>query len=137
MRFLATGAMVHESIAEAFRERWGPRIIPMYHTTEAGAISCDRKGLAPETVGKALEGVELRLDDARPDGTQPIWVRSPAVAQRSVGSLVVAPAGGKGRAPVGSLDAEGTKSRAALFGLHSERGSEQRASTTPAATLGK
>ena len=36
-RFLATGAMVHESIAEAFRERWGPRIIPMYHTTEAGA----------------------------------------------------------------------------------------------------
>lgn len=37
----------------------------------------------------------------------------------------------------GSLDADGAKSTAALFRLHSERGSEQRASITPAATLGK
>lgn len=106
-RFLATGSLLHEATAEAFRERWGPRIIPMYHTTEAGAVSCDRKGLAPETVGKPLEGVEVRLDEARPDGSHPIWVRSAAVASKAAGSILMPSKDGHKRAPVGSLDSEG------------------------------
>ncbi len=108
-RFLATGAQLGEATSEAFRARWGPRVIPIYHTTEAGAICCDRKGLAPDTVGKPLEGVEIRLDDARPDGTSPIWVRSGAVARRSVGSLGAPPAtaGSSKKTSIGSIDSEG------------------------------
>jgi long-chain acyl-CoA synthetase len=86
-RFLATGAPLSTATAEAFRERWGVRIIPMYHTTEAGAISCDRKGLAPETVGKTLPGVDLRLGPADAEGRSPIWVRTASAAQRSVSTL--------------------------------------------------
>ncbi len=86
-RFLATGSLLSEAVADAFRVRWGVRVIPMYHTTEAGAVSCDRKGLAPETVGKALPGVELRLGPPDGEGRSPIWVRSEAIAKNSVGTL--------------------------------------------------
>lgn len=114
--FLATGSTLSEATAESFRERWGVRIIPMYHTTEAGAISADRKGLAPETVGKPIPGVELRMGTADAEGRSPIWVRSGAVAAHSVGSLSgAAHAEKKGKksaakaitTPVGSLDTDG------------------------------
>jgi long-chain acyl-CoA synthetase len=105
-RFLATGATLSEAVSEAFRARWGPRVIPMYHTTEAGAISCDRKGLAPETVGKAMEGVEMRLEEVGPNGASAIWVRSGAVSQQAVSAMVGNGAGQK-KVPVGGVDPEG------------------------------
>jgi long-chain acyl-CoA synthetase len=114
--FLATGSVLSEATAEAFRERWGVRVLPMYHTTEAGAISVDRKGLAPETVGKPIPGVELRLGTADSEGRCPIWIRSGAVATHWVGSLsnaVSAAPEKKGKktaaqpTPVGGIDAEG------------------------------
>lgn len=86
-RFLATGSLLSEAVADAFRSRWGVRIIPMYHTTEAGAVSCDRKGLAPETVGKPLPGVELRLGPPDSEGRCPIWVRADSIAKNAVGTL--------------------------------------------------
>jgi len=86
-RFLATGAPLSTATADAFRERWGVRIIPMYHTTEAGPISCDRKGLAPETVGKLLPGVSLRLGPADAEGRSPIWVRTASAALHSVSTV--------------------------------------------------
>jgi long-chain acyl-CoA synthetase len=116
--FLATGSLLSETTAESFRERWGVRVLPMYHTTEAGAISVDRKGLAPETVGKAIAGVDLRMGPPDAEGRCAIWVRSGAVASHSVGSLS-APTQGQGEkkgkkgatklaaTPVGSIDAEG------------------------------
>lgn len=116
-RFLATGAQLSEATATAFRERWGVRVLPIYHTTEAGAISCDRKGLEPETVGKPIAGVELRMGEPDSAGRTPIWVRSGAIARQSVGSMMAvqpAPAakGKKAKAeprqvPIGSFDAEG------------------------------
>ncbi|MCS6913473.1 MAG: acyl--CoA ligase [Myxococcota bacterium] len=108
-RFLATGQTLGEATSEAFRLRWGPRIISFYHTTEAGAVCCDRKGLAPDTVGKPLEGVEVRLEEPLGDGASPIWVRSRAVATRWVGSwssVAAERAPGK-KVPIGSVDAEG------------------------------
>jgi len=116
-RFLASGAHLNSAVADLFLDRWGVRILPMYHTTEAGAISVDRRGLAPESVGKAIAGVDLRMGPARDDGKCPIWIRSGAVAQNSVGTLSLiqqAPAAGKKAAAakpqpvaVGSIDAEG------------------------------
>lgn len=86
-RFLATGSQLSTIVAESFRERWGVRVLPMYHTTEAGAISIDRKGLEPETVGKPISGVELRTGVPDEQGRCAVWVRSGAVAQSTVGSV--------------------------------------------------
>ena len=112
--FLATGSTLSETTAESFRERWGVRVLPMYHTTEAGAISVDRKGLAPETVGKAISGVDMRMGSPDAEGRSAIWVRSGAVAAHSVGSLST-PADKKSKkgpvkviaTSVGSIDADG------------------------------
>jgi len=104
-RFLATGSLLSEAVADAFRSRWGVRVIPIYHTTEAGAVSCDRKGLAPETVGKPLPGVELRLGPADSDGRSPLWVRSPAAARNSVGTFTSA-----GQPPAQSRRSQGSQS---------------------------
>jgi long-chain acyl-CoA synthetase len=123
-RFLATGSLLSEAVADAFRVRWGVRVIPIYHTTEAGAISCDRKGLAPETVGKALPGVDLRLGPADGDGRSAIWVRSESVAKNSVGTVSTAlqqtPASPRrGKASGSSADA---KSSAVAIGGFDEEG---------------
>jgi long-chain acyl-CoA synthetase len=112
-RFLSAGSPLAEATAEAFRERWGVRLISMYHTTEAHAVACDRKGLAPESVGKAVDGVEVRVlpsERQRGAGTGAVWVRSKAVAPRFIaGEGATELRGGSGRSevPIGGVDASG------------------------------
>ena len=86
-RFLATGSKLPQQIADEFRQRYGIRTLPIYHTTEAGAISLDRKGMMPETVGKPISGVELKLGEPDENGQSSVWVRSKAVALHSVGPM--------------------------------------------------
>jgi long-chain acyl-CoA synthetase len=125
-RFLASGSLLNKATADSFRERWGVRLLPMYHTTEAGPITVDRKGLEPDTVGKPLPGVDLRMGPADDEGRSPIWVRCGGVSRHAVGSFASineareareargdAPAEKKGRGdrkpavPIGAIDAEG------------------------------
>ena len=79
---------------------WGARILSLYHTTEAHAISIDRKGTSPETVGKAVDGVEVRID-----ARGAVWVRSAAVARVSIGPGMVARKGSQ--VAVGEVDKDG------------------------------
>lgn len=113
-RFLATGAQLPAAVAESFRERWGIRVLPLYHTTEAGVVSLDRKGLAPETVGKPISGVELRMGTPDAVGRSPIWIRSQAVALHSVGPMShIKPGDSRTKkpevraVPIGGIDADG------------------------------
>jgi long-chain acyl-CoA synthetase len=104
-RYLSGGSELPEATSEAFKNRWGVRILPAYHTTEASLIALDRKPTIAGTVGKPIDGVELRTDGKAGAETAPIWVRSKAVARQSIGH-------GAGRArngevPVGGLDAHG------------------------------
>jgi long-chain acyl-CoA synthetase len=110
-RYLAAGSRLDEATAEAFRERYGIRLMSAYHTTETGLISVDTSSKAPESVGKIIEGVDLRLTDhegkkigATDKGV--LWVRGKSVAPRSIGPYEVPPAKG-GRVPVGGRDADG------------------------------
>jgi long-chain acyl-CoA synthetase len=105
-RYLSGGSALPESTAESFRERWGVRILPVYHTTETSVIACDKKGQTPGSVGKAIDGVELRIDRAHPtaDGDSPVWVRSKAAARATIGAPV---RGRNGDVPVGGFDAQG------------------------------
>jgi long-chain acyl-CoA synthetase len=115
-RFLAAGSPLSEATAEGFRERWGVRVLSMYHTTEAHAVAVDRKGLAPESVGKPLDGVEVRIgprERGRVGDGGPVWVRSKAVSSRAIGSGgengASAGRGAKAKREVaiGSVDADG------------------------------
>jgi len=116
-RYLSGGAALAESVAESFRERWGIRVIPAYHTTETGLVACDKKSGAEgsDSVGKPIDGVEVRIGDGKPKGKDgdpngPVWVRSKSVAVRSVGAStkIRAAVAAKGaETPVGSADDKG------------------------------
>ena len=51
-RYLSAGSLLSEATADAFKDRWGIRIVPVYHTTETSTIACDKKEPRPGSVGK-------------------------------------------------------------------------------------
>jgi acyl-CoA synthetase (AMP-forming)/AMP-acid ligase II len=88
-RFLSSGSALPASIAEAFYERFGIRLLSCYHSTQAGPLALDRTGKDPESVGRSFEGVELRVAGPKGDrlpasAAGPIWVRSRALSVVSV-----------------------------------------------------
>jgi len=88
-RYLSAGSNLAEATAEAFKDRWGIRITPVYHTTETSTIACDKKEPRPGSVGKVVEGVEVRIGDpSSKNGTGetdgPVWVKSKSVARKSM-----------------------------------------------------
>ena len=95
-RYLSGGSALSDAVAESFKERWGLRIIPAYHTTETGLVACDKKPPADagSSVGKAIEGVEVKIGppptsdnkEAPASDAGPLWVRSKSVATRAVGT---------------------------------------------------
>jgi long-chain acyl-CoA synthetase len=111
LRFLAAGGQLEDSTAEAFRERYGVRLMNAYHTTETGAVAIDLTMKTPESVGKPLSGMEVRLSST--DGGKlttgdlgVIWVRGPSVAERAIGPYAVPPSR-SGRVAIGSRDPDG------------------------------
>ncbi len=110
-RYLAAGGRLDESIAEAFREKYGVKLMSAYHTTETGAVAIDLTSKSPESVGKVLGGMEVRLTNTDggklPAGERGvIWVRGVSVSERAIGPYVVPPSR-NGRVPIGGRDADG------------------------------
>ena len=102
-RYLSAGSPLAEATAEAFKERWGIRIIPMYHTTETATVSCDKKEPRPGSVGKVIDGVEVRIGDGKNSEEGAIWVRGKSISR----SVIPAPRVRDGEVPVGSVDERG------------------------------
>jgi long-chain acyl-CoA synthetase len=102
-RYLSAGSLLAEATAEAFKERWGIRIIPMYHTTETSTVACDKKEPRPGSVGKVIEGVEVRIGDGKTSEEGAIWVRGESIAR----SVIPEPRVRDGHVPVGSIDDKG------------------------------
>jgi long-chain acyl-CoA synthetase len=110
-RFLAAGSRLEAKEAEAFKERYGIRLMAAYHTTETGPIAIDTSTKYPESVGKVIDGVDVRVaagDGGKlPSGEKGlIWVRGQQVALRSVGPYELPPSR-SGRVPVGGRDKDG------------------------------
>jgi long-chain acyl-CoA synthetase len=104
-RYLSAGSALPEATAEAFKARWGIRIVPMYHTTETSTIACDRKEPRPGSVGKPIDGVDVRIGAAKLAAGEagPIWIKSKSVSRASMPAIR-----GRGEAvPVGGLDDKG------------------------------
>jgi long-chain acyl-CoA synthetase len=74
--FLSAGAPLPASTSRRFRERFGRPIHTFYGCSECGGIAYDRAGAAVErgTVGQAMEGVSVTIDDGR------LSIASPSVA---------------------------------------------------------
>ena len=79
--FISAGAPLPAQTSRRFRERFGIDIHSFYGCSETGGITYDRRGGSVErgTVGTALDGVELSIENAR------LTVRGDAV---SCGSFV-------------------------------------------------
>jgi long-chain acyl-CoA synthetase len=79
------GSRVPEGVARAFKKRFGVPLLPQYGTTEFGTITVafeDSSDRCPDSVGRPLAGVEVRLGEdpqepAPPGAPGRIWVRSP------------------------------------------------------------
>jgi long-chain acyl-CoA synthetase len=91
-RYLAAGSRLDQAVADDFHDKYGVRLLSCYHSTEAATVTLEDTGKHPTTVGKPIDGVEVRITS--PDGsaikaTKPsdglIWVKSKTLSPKSIG----------------------------------------------------
>jgi long-chain acyl-CoA synthetase len=93
-RFLSGGSKLEADVAQAMLDEYGVRLISCYHTTETGIIALDTPGKNADSVGKPLDGVDLRFSPPgkkKADKTSKqggIWVKSAALSPRSIGPFM-------------------------------------------------
>jgi len=109
-RYLSSESPLPTAIAEAFYERFGVRPLSLYHSTQAGPVAIEGTGKDPESVGRAFDGVEIRVTAANgakstAGAPGPLWVRSRALSSLSVPKMRLPSRGDD--VPVGGTDAEG------------------------------
>jgi long-chain acyl-CoA synthetase len=109
-RYLSSGSTLPPSIAEAFHNRFGIRLISCYHSTQAGPLAIDRPGKDPGGVGKPFEGVELRVASPKgeklgPAESGPVWARSKALSMLVVPKIHLPKR--DGGVAIGDVDGEG------------------------------
>jgi long-chain acyl-CoA synthetase len=118
-RYLAAGSKLEERVADDFAREYGVRILSCYHSTEAATITLEDSGKYPTTVGKPIDGVEVKV--TAPDGKTVsggkeglIWVKSKTLSPKSIGPFDAEEAsGGKsaarasGMVTIGSIDKSG------------------------------
>jgi acyl-coenzyme A synthetase/AMP-(fatty) acid ligase len=89
-RFLCGGSPLDIEVAEAMEKLYEVRLMSCYHSTETGVVSLDLDGKNPATVGKVLEGSEIRFtkvkgSKSRSTKSGAIWFRSPGLSPVSIG----------------------------------------------------
>jgi long-chain acyl-CoA synthetase len=120
-RFLSGGSKLEADVAQAMLDEYGVRLISCYHTTETGVIALDVQGKNADSVGKTLDGLELRFtapkskkaaagnnSSAATAKQGVIWVRSPALSPLSIGPFKEENARVKGKeVGIGESDGDG------------------------------
>jgi len=89
-RFLSSGSTLDVDIAKTFTEKYGVDLISCYHATEAGVIAMDRAAESPDTVGKPVEGMEVKLTTDKGGKVKSgdegvIWLRAASLSSSSIG----------------------------------------------------
>jgi long-chain acyl-CoA synthetase len=115
-RFLAAGSRLDQAVADEFFEKYGVRLWSCYHSTEAATVALDDTGKNPTSIGKPIDGVDVRItaQDGKPvaagkDGL--LWVKSRSLSPQAIGPYddeadrVRVRAGGV--AAIGELDKQG------------------------------
>ena len=116
-RFLAAGSRLDQLVADEFFEKYGIRVLSCYHSTEAATVTLEDTGKYPTTVGKSIDGVDVKITG--PDGKAAaskdglIWVKSKTLSLKSIGPFdadappTPAPARASGMVAIGSIDKSG------------------------------
>jgi acyl-CoA synthetase (AMP-forming)/AMP-acid ligase II len=94
-RFLSGGSKLEADVAQAMHDEYDVRLISCYHTTETGVIALDVQGRNADSVGKTVDGVELRFTAPKNKKAAAtaaagakqgvIWVRGSALSPCSIG----------------------------------------------------
>tara|TARA_R110002096_G_scaffold77896_7_gene183287 strand:+ start:19846 stop:21309 length:1464 start_codon:yes stop_codon:yes gene_type:complete len=113
-RFLCGGSPLELEVAESMLKHYEIRLMSCYHSTETGVVSIDLDGKNPGTVGKVLEGSEVKFtkvkgSKSRSTKAGAIWVRSPGLSPVSIG-------------PFKEIDAAANKADALTIGDTDEEG---------------
>lgn len=89
-KYLAAGSRLDQTVADGFFNEYGVRILSCYHSTEAATVALEDTGKYPTTVGKPIEGVEVKITG--PDGKAAakdkaglIWIKSKTLSPKSIG----------------------------------------------------
>ena len=114
-RYLAAGSRLDDSVADGFFNEYAIKIQSCYHSTEAATIALEDTGKHPTTVGKPVEGVEVKVTalDGKPAGAKEglIWVRSKSLSAKAIGPFDgeqgAPPTRGSGMVAIGSIDKAG------------------------------
>lgn len=115
-RYLAAGSRLDQTVADGFFKEYGIHILSCYHSTEAATIALEDTGKYPTTVGKPIDGVDLKI--TAPDGKPQtgskeglIWVKSKTLSPKSIGPFdeenKPAASRASGMVPIGSIDKSG------------------------------
>jgi len=118
-RYLAAGSRLDQTVADEFFDKYGVRLLSCYHSTEAATVTLEDSGKHPTTVGKPIDGVEVKI--TAPDGTQIkssakpgdglIWVKSKTLSPKSIGPFdderAPASARASGMVAIGAIDKGG------------------------------
>lgn len=117
-RYLAAGSRLDQTVADEFFDKYGVRLLSCYHSTEAATVTLEDSGKYPTTVGKPIEGVEIKI--TAPDGSplkasKPgdglIWVKSKTLSPKSIGPFdderAPASARASGMVAIGAIDKGG------------------------------
>lgn len=114
-RYLAAGSRLDQAVADSFFDEYGVKIRSCYHSTEAATIALEETGKYPTTVGKPIEGVEVKVTspDGKPAGAKGglIWVKSKALSAKAIGPFdadhAVPATRGSGLVSIGAIDKAG------------------------------
>ncbi len=114
-KYLAAGSRLDQTVADGFFNEYGIRILSCYHSTEAATVALEDSGKYPTTVGKPIDGVDVKITS--PDGKNAgakeglIWVKSKTLSPKSIGPFDnddAKPATrASGMVPIGSIDKGG------------------------------
>jgi long-chain acyl-CoA synthetase len=114
-RYLSSTSRLDQSVADSFFTEYNVRLLSCYHSTEAATVALEDTGKYPTTVGKPIDGVEVRVTS--PDGKAVaggkegmIWVKSKTLSPKSIGPFdedKVSPARASGMVAIGSIDKNG------------------------------
>jgi long-chain acyl-CoA synthetase len=88
-KYLTAGSRLDQTVADLFLDKYGVKLLSCYHSTEAATVTLEESGKYPTTVGKPIDGVELKI--TAPDGKLStakeglIWVKSKTLSPKSIG----------------------------------------------------
>jgi acyl-CoA synthetase (AMP-forming)/AMP-acid ligase II len=114
-RYLAAGSRLDQAVADGFFNEYGIKIMSCYHSTEAATVALEDTGKYPTTVGKPIDGVDIKVTgpDGKPvTGSKEglIWVKSKTLSSKSIGPYddeKPAPSRASGMVAIGSIDKGG------------------------------